>query len=544
MKITFKGTVKAGLVAGAIAAMMAVAPAAFADNSFEFHGYARGGVSMYPGFQDINGPNSIWGQPGGLNVNGDMGIMSGLVGRLGNEGNDNYAETEFVDKNVNSDGSFAKYHIMFATRFQDDFASYPNNSVTGLDFGNPSGSVGSGYYYYAGPNYPSGWNPGSVSLTTQFMVRQLYAEMGGFSWDPKSVYWIGKKYNGRDDIHILDLFWRDYSGTGFGVQNALNGMFDFSWVTNGQSDTGRTGWQSNAATSFLGINSSDIAAGLPMDWDFRFRPAVISGLSFLSGLELEYNFQYQQGLNDQTVSNTNTTNGSETRQAVEYGNALDVVYSPDKFFWFADGYSRFVVQINNGNAGTSWNMGAAYPRDNSSVLGGNPPHANAASWGFRAIAFGEANNILPNLDVMPALIYQVYNDGFASDPMAAMINFAIRPVYKFTQNLSLQVEYGIADVMADNGVTYWVDGGSGASGNGFSAGATHGMVQKFTVAPTLSLDSGFWGRPQLRLFYSFINVDKPLIYKNGWGDPATLGNDNNPNTDTANVFGVQFETWF
>ena len=261
----------------------------------------------------------------------------------------------------------------------------------------------------------------------------------------------------------------------------------------------------------------------------------------LSGLELEYNILYQQGLDQYSVSGDQGAGASQT--ATDYGNQFAVVYSPDKFFWFADGYSRLVLQYGMGTAGTAWNMGADNIRNTTGDV-----HSVAGTWGLRAIAFGEANNVLPNLDVMPAVIFQTYNDGFSQDCQANAIQFDIRPVYKFTQNLSLQVEYGIADIMSDNNVTYWSDGGQGnsSSGNGASVGGTHGILQKFTIAPTLSLNSGFWGRPQLRLFYSFISADKELYYRPNWGasNTGTFSNGGGTDPGYANTMGVQFETWF
>lgn len=462
MKKTYKGALKASIIAGALVALTFGAQSLYADNSFEFHGYARGGMTMTWGFQNIYKSNP-WGIDGG-----DQGVAEHYIGRLGNEGNDNYAESEFVDKSVAADGSWAKYHIMFATRYQNDFQSYPTAS----------------------------------NMT--FLVRQLYAEMGGFSWDPKSTYWVGKKYNGRDDIHILDLFWRDYSGEGFGVTNAVNGLFDASMVSTG-----------NPSDMLVGTESA--GTNIPLDWDFRIRPAAISGLSMLSGLELEYNLFYQANLKDQTV---NSTIGSQSASGSDYGSTYAVVYSPDKFFWVADGYSRLVLQYATGEAGTSWNMGAAYDRNST---GARPD----SSWGLRAIAFGEANNVIGQyVDVMPALIYQTYYDGFSNDDQASALTFAIRPVVKLTSNVSVQVEYGITNFMGNNNNTWW---------HGGTSAAAKGIVQKFTLAPTLALNSGFWGRPQLRLFYSFIGGDTAMV-----GDLSNNGS----NQNYTNQFGCQFETWF
>ena len=80
-------------------------------------------------------------------------------------------------------------------------------------------------------------------------------------------------------------------------------------------------------------------------------------------------------------------------------------------------------------------------------------------------------------------------------------------------------------------------------------GKGKGGLTKVTVAPTLTFDSGFWARPQLRFFVTYAKWDKgvsdALDGNYNW-DTNTItagGYSRSGSTDTVN-FGVQAEVWF
>ncbi|MGL4568355.1 MAG: carbohydrate porin, partial [Fusobacteriaceae bacterium] len=136
---------------------------------FEFHGYARSGILL----------DTSNGLKKGSNIN------KNLIGRLGNE-DDTYLEAELVKTWRMENGSWAKFHVMFA----DGSGNYDDNS---------------------------GW--GDSGLNT----RQVFVEMGNlptFTGAFKdSTIWAGKRYYNRRDIHITDYYYTDYSGTGAGIDN-------------------------------------------------------------------------------------------------------------------------------------------------------------------------------------------------------------------------------------------------------------------------------------------------------------------------------------
>lgn len=134
---------------------------------FEFHGYARSGLLL----DARNGLKKA------------SAFNKGLIGRLGNE-DDTYLEAELVKTWRMDNGSWSKFHVMFAS--------------------------GSSSY--------NDWDGGSSPV-----VRQVFAEMGNlpsFTGAFKdSTIWAGKRFYNRRDIHITDNYYTDFSGTGAGIEN-------------------------------------------------------------------------------------------------------------------------------------------------------------------------------------------------------------------------------------------------------------------------------------------------------------------------------------
>lgn len=70
----------------------------------------------------------------------------------------------------------------------------------------------------------------------------------------------------------------------------------------------------------------------------------------------------------------------------------------------------------------------------------------------------------------------------------------IRPYHQITRNFAMQYELGY-EYLDDKNY-------KGVNGKG------KGGLTKVTVAPTLTFDSGFWARPQLRFFVTYAKWDK------------------------------------
>jgi maltoporin len=65
------------------------------------------------------------------------------------------------------------------------------------------------------------YNPGNGDGGTKVGVNQIFAEAKGFDIAPASTFWIGQRFYGRADVHIVDTFYTNLSGTGAGVDTPV-----------------------------------------------------------------------------------------------------------------------------------------------------------------------------------------------------------------------------------------------------------------------------------------------------------------------------------
>jgi len=66
---------------------------------------------------------------------------------------------------------------------------------------------------------PSIWNGGTDTGGSKLSLAQMYAEAKGLDVLPQATFWVGKRFYGRADVHILDTFFVKLDGVGGGVDN-------------------------------------------------------------------------------------------------------------------------------------------------------------------------------------------------------------------------------------------------------------------------------------------------------------------------------------
>jgi len=66
-------------------------------------------------------------------------------------------------------------------------------------------------------------NPGTDTGDSKVGINQMYVEGKGFDIAPNSTFWIGKRFYGRADVHIVDTFYVNMSGVGAGVDGIAVG---------------------------------------------------------------------------------------------------------------------------------------------------------------------------------------------------------------------------------------------------------------------------------------------------------------------------------
>lgn len=430
---------KAARIVASLILAGAMSAVAMADNDMEFKGYARSGA-LY---------NTQLGSVGSVDLNN--------IGRLGNENDSPYMEAELV-KNFKAGKSTGKYHIMLAHG-----------------------------------------NGGKGTWTEAVAVRQCFVEMTGLSIAPTATVWAGKRFYGRDDVHITDKYWRNMSGTGAGVTGLLGNTLDLAMVNGGNPGIG------------LKDKSGDVSN---VTFDARYKlPKMGPGV-----LELEGALTLLNGADD-----TKAGNGDESASNGIQGAAI---YGMSSFFNVGSGFSKVALQYGMnaaaGNVGdTEWGIKAKddIGTDNSGKM--NVSYDGASM--LRFSAFGVTD--LGKWQVMPAFYYEykavdcdITNANLVDNK--SVISATIRPEYVVSDNFVLAFEAGYA-LIENNNFVKKADGGE----------------YKLTVAPTLKLDStGFWNRPELRAFVSYVGKDKDLggIYTNDKGTAET----------SEMRIGTQAEVWF
>ena len=61
------------------------------------------------------------------------------------------------------------------------------------------------------------FNPQTDTGSATTGINQMYAEGKGFDIAPNTTFWIGKRFYGRADVHIVDTFYTNLSGVGAGA---------------------------------------------------------------------------------------------------------------------------------------------------------------------------------------------------------------------------------------------------------------------------------------------------------------------------------------
>lgn len=68
----------------------------------------------------------------------------------------------------------------------------------------------------------------------QFSCRQAWAGAKKLLGQDDDFLWAGKRYYKREDIHILDEYYYNVSGTGVGLENVIlgHGKISLAWTRN------------------------------------------------------------------------------------------------------------------------------------------------------------------------------------------------------------------------------------------------------------------------------------------------------------------------
>ncbi len=155
------------------------------------------------------------------------------------------------------------------------------------------------------------YNPQTDTGDGKVGINQMYVEGKGFDIAPETNFWIGKRFYGRADVHIVDTFYTNLSGVGAGADIP---------VGPGKLGLGYFKTDQNSTDSGNRINVD--YSGLPVNTDGTLR---VLG----------------------TYTNGNFDGGKS-------GTALTLQHTQDKFF---GGTNTLWLQAAQGSAGLDGNFG-------------------------------------------------------------------------------------------------------------------------------------------------------------------------------------------
>jgi maltoporin len=322
---------------------------------------------------------------------------------------------------------------------------------------------------------PTVWN-GS------FGANQAYAEMTGLDFAPAAKFWAGQRRLRIQDVHIVDHFFMDY-GINFGA-----GMTDYNLgfaklgvgVFNGGSLDNKNSSINNARR--VNLDLSEIQSN--PNGVVRVLGTVVSGNfkygSPGSGIGVSHNQSdfLIKGMTNTLFLQTASGHAALNGQFLGLGDASNFVAGPP-----ASGGDQAAMSSNRIGDSINWQSG---------VFG------------------GQALAVIQNGKIEKA-------GDPANGKNTKDITFGGRISYALSHNFKMLVEAGMNSRTPDGG--------------------NKQTLNKITIAPTLSLGSDFWSRPELRFYVTQAN----------WNSDAAIANTASfgaGGRTSATTTGAQIEVWW
>ncbi|WOO41380.1 carbohydrate porin [Rubellicoccus peritrichatus] len=328
---------------------------------------------------------------------------------------------------------------------------------------------------------------------SEFSVREAYAMASGvWKENPSSAFWAGQRFYQRFDVHMTDFYYLDMSGFGGGVEDIQignTGKFAIAWL-GGSIDT----LDSSGSAPSDSVNSKN-------SLDLRFYDFDVPGGKGFVWLDLA------------SSHSRDRPNGVNVKVESSAGAAFALGHEvPD--LW--GGRNMAMIQYGFGSAANFRST-----QEDFSFL--NPAPAPAPpllvdigdAWHFR---FVEDLVVQPidEFSMQATFVYDELNTGAVINPKRRWISAGVRPVYHINEFFSLAFESGVDITSGD--------------------GQPSGELYKFTFAPQVTPDFGFFSRPAIRFFatYAF------------WSDDfeGLVAPRNYPNESAGINVGVQAEAWW
>ena len=355
-----------------------------------------------------------------------------------------------------------------------------------------------GMIAHGGDGNETDWN-------TNLSCRQAWAGAKNLLGQGDDFLWIGKRYYKREDIHILDEYYYNVSGTGVGLENVVlgPGKISLAWTRNDKD-------AKKDNVNIYSMKSEYKYKGLKDDGN---KPAKVK----VNTYDVRYEFPVWDGASLQLgatyLEAEKNKNGSYRTYTIEKENRIGdgLNLSAELNIGLLGGFNKTVVQSFSGSSAADVHYGTG-----SSVY-------YDEGQGWRLINWGDVH--FTKEFGMFHVVQYAHSSGFKSYDSERSVNLVVRPYYQLTKMTKLLAEVGwFADKKTantdDKGVQSYV--------------SKHGS--KYTLAYAISPDaSNFWSRPEFRFYVSHVSVS----------DNMNIGPTNEWVRQTSdNMFGAQVEAWW
>ncbi|MGN1394133.1 MAG: carbohydrate porin [Succinivibrionaceae bacterium] len=314
----------------------------------------------------------------------------------------------------------------------------------------------------------------SKSAACGIGLREINAEVTNVLGLDETL-WVGKRFNSRNDIHITDFYYWDVSGESFGMEGAKIGPGRLGVSLTRSDRPEKEGIKSRNYILDLRYTSLDLGFGsLDLGIDYAF-------------------------VNQTDAEKKATKNGKDgVMLTAQYAFPVLNGFNKTVAQWGTEGWSKTFAYYGGGN----WYGAEAL----KGAKGGR-----LINWGVISPTeqFHFAHNILWSRSI------NMWNG------MNSVENFdvVVRPEYAWNEfhKTILELGYGYANTKNENG----------------SEGKD--IQKKYTIAQAITAGSGFWTRPELRIFVS---------YKDNPSNDAKFTRGDSTTSSHEIQYGAQMEAWW
>ena len=426
---------------------------------------------------------------------GNGGAVGHLLGRLGDEC-DTYAEISLSQEVYNKANNKFTVHTLVA------YGTY--EAGAGVEQYDMQGNAAQ---WNGKPGGRNGWLGQGGWAGQHMSLREAWA---GYEMPSGMQLWAGKRFYQRKDIHIMDYYYLNNSGYGFGLENVSLGnnlgSLSFALIKH-QIDL-------NEESSFEALNS--------YTFDARW-----NGISMWSDASLDIALLYSwenlsESQKNKTPEEVGLGGGYPGTMRANHGFLAMIEYTQGNFF---GGFNKlsFTYGLNGYDYVGSLSVGGNHAGDFTVPF-------QERGQGYRLIDWGVIEQAKWNLGYAFIATHKNAADLFGSmekganwsHPTGNDYSIVLRPSYKWSDYTSTVLEFGYTNQKNHGWTGLWQ-----VQNDKDRVSAT-----KVTLAQQWSPSTQFWARPSIRLFATWFSGDLIDNRKTGLEDNHEV------------ILGAQVEAWW